>query len=225
MKKKTTKILAVILALILIVDIAASFYFYNIAVARSSKDFLEGNPDLEVSSEMTTTYEGREWIGKTAFEDVTITSGDDLKLKGYYLEAKQPTLKTVIIAHGYSGKAKDMGTYAKFYHEKLGFNVLLPDARGHGEREGDYIGFGWDERKDYLQWIDYVLKLNGEQSDIILHGVSMGGATVLMTSGEELPDQIKAIVSDCAYTSAEDVLSYQLPENVPSSGISTFAEY
>lgn len=38
----------------------------------------------------------------------------------------------------------------------------------------------------------------------------MGGATVLMASGEELPKQVKAIIEDYGYTSAESVLTYQL---------------
>lgn len=38
----------------------------------------------------------------------------------------------------------------------------------------------------------------------------MGAATVLMTSGEELPPQVKAIVADSPYTSVNDLFSYQL---------------
>lgn len=48
------------------------------------------------------------------------------------------------------------------------------------------------------------------QSKIVLHGVSMGGATVMMTSGEALPPNVKAIVEDCGYTTAKDQLAYQL---------------
>ena len=45
---------------------------------------------------------------------------------------------------------------------------------------------------------------------IVLHGISMGGATVLMVSGEELSDNVKAIVADCSYTSAYDEFKYYL---------------
>lgn len=52
------------------------------------------------------------------------------------------------------------------------------------EKRRDYIGFGWPERKDYVQWINKVLENNGKSQEIVLYGVSMGAATVMMTSGE-----------------------------------------
>ena len=204
------KWIMVIIILILAILTAASFYFYKVAVDRSEKDFLDDNPDLATSTDNSLIRQGLIWMHKSDFETVSLTSSDGLKLKGYYLEADEPTNQTVIIAHGYAGKAKNMAAYAKYYHETLNYNVLMPDARGHGASEGDYIGFGWHERKDYLQWIDYIIERKGNDSKIALHGVSMGASTVLMTSGEKLPNQVKVIIADCGYTSAKDVLSYQL---------------
>lgn len=80
-----------------------------------------------------------------------------LEIIGLLSTCEKEQHKTAIIAHGYMGQATDMPQYAKIYHD-LGYNVLMPDARGHGKSEGDYIGFGWDERKDYLQWINRIIK-------------------------------------------------------------------
>ena len=77
------------------------------------------------------------------------------------------------MAHGYMGSAETMSVFAKMYHD-WGYNVLAPDARGHGKSQGDYIGFGWPDRKDYVQWIEKVLTENGQQEQITLYGVSMG---------------------------------------------------
>ncbi len=55
-------------------------------------------------------------------------------------------------------------------------------------------------------------KKNGNDSRIGLFGVSMGGATVMMVSGEKLPKQVKAIVEDCGYSSVYDELSTQLTD-------------
>ena len=75
--------------------------------------------------------------------------------------------------------------------------------RSHGDSEGKLIGMGWLDKEDVKLWIDYVLDLDPE-AEIVLHGVSMGGATVMMTSGEDLPENVKAIIDDCGYTSVWD---------------------
>lgn len=232
MKESVTIIIVALICILVLAFaglIAASFYFYNFAIKRSQKDFLnnnedlQGNNDVAVTTDQVVELEEAEWVESQTYETWTITSNDGLKLVGYYLPAKNLTTNTVILAHGYSSSAKFMGTFAKFYYEKLGYNVLMPDARGHGESEGNYIGFGWPERKDYLLWIQKVIDTVGADAQIVLHGASMGGATVMMVSGEELPDQVKVIVDDCGYTSAYDELSYQLKRmyHLPSFPILT----
>ncbi|HEY5584982.1 MAG TPA: alpha/beta hydrolase [Ruminiclostridium sp.] len=215
--KTFLKIIIVVMLTAIISDIAASFYFYNISIARSKRDFLSQDvalkksvPASAVISLNKVSENEIDWFNPQTYEGIDIISDDGLKLKGYYLKAKIPTSKTVILAHGYSSQGTFMGSYAKFYYEKLGYNVLLPDDRGHGKSEGDYTGFGWLDRKDYLKWIGFIIHKVGQDSQIVLHGVSMGGATVLMTSGEELPENVKAVVSDCAYTSVKAELEYQL---------------
>ena len=68
---------------------------------------------------------------------------------------------------------------------------------------------GWLDRMDVLKWIDTIVEIDPE-AEIILHGVSMGGATVMMTSGEALPDNVKGIVEDCGYTSVWDIFADEL---------------
>lgn len=205
--------LIVILSMITIIVIAlvlTSLFFYKLAIKRSNKDFLADNPDLEVNAEADVAVYDPKWADSQTFETWSIASDDGLTLRGHYLKAKEPTLITVVLAHGYSGKGKDMASLAELYHETMRFNVLMPDHRGHGDSEGEYIGFGWHDRKDYMKWIEEIVRRNGDDAQIVLHGISMGGATVLMTSGEPLPAQVKCIVADCAYSSVKDILAYQL---------------
>ncbi|RDW18131.1 alpha/beta hydrolase [Oceanobacillus arenosus] len=202
-----------LLSLLFILDIIAGFFFYNLAIERNIKDFLVGNADLEVSAEaMDVFIEGdwRTWAANQDFEQWEMESYDGLKLKGYYLEAEVPTNKTVVFAHGYLGSASDMALFGQYYYEELGYNMFTADLRGHGQSEGDYIGFGWHDRLDYLGWINRIVKELGPDTEIVLHGVSMGAATVLMTSGEELPSNVKAVVADSPYTSVADLFGYQL---------------
>ena len=46
----------------------------------------------------------------------------------------------------------------------------------------------------------------------------MGSATVLMASGEELPDDVKCIISDCGFTSVLDEFKHELHQrHIPAS--------
>ena len=217
MKRKNMIIglISIILTLIIVGLTWASFFFYNLSVKRSQKEFLQNNEDLSNDESVETANMDVnpftvDWFDHQSYETWEITSEDGLKLKGYYIKAKSPTAKTVIIAHGYSSRARYMSSFAELFCDKLGYNVLMPDARGHGSSEGDYIGFGWPERKDYLQWIKMVIDVGGTDSQIALFGTSMGGATVMMVSGEDLPEQVKVIVEDCGYSSVFEELSYQV---------------
>jgi len=75
-----------------------------------------------------------------------------------------------------------------------------------------------------LLWINKILE-NDSEAEIVLFGISMGGATVMMTSGEELPSNVKVIVEDCGYTSVSDVFTYQLNDlfHMPEFPIMTAA--
>jgi fermentation-respiration switch protein FrsA (DUF1100 family) len=197
--------------IILALLIVASFYLFHVGIVRKSKASSPERVDGVAEQSAEGLLSHASWFEHQPYENIEMKSFDGLTLQGYYLPARVPTAKTAIIAHGYSDHGRGgILAYARLYYEEFGFNVLLPDNRGHGASEGNYIGFGWHDRLDYLKWISYVLQRVGQDAQIVLHGVSMGGATVLMVSGEQLPDQVRCIVSDCAYSSVKDILSYQL---------------
>ncbi len=152
--------------------------------------------------------------------EVFQTSFDNLKLHATYFPALDEYVgktdvasgkkKVAICFHGYTSKGMSDYIGLSDYYLKRGYAMLLPDARAHGESEGEYIGFGCLDRKDALVWIKWVIQEIGEDVEIVLHGTSMGGATVLMTSGLELPAQVKGIVSDCGFTSPKEVFTHVL---------------
>ena len=183
-------------------------YFYDLAInPNSSKDAIFGDGDDEM--ERLKVQEDEDWLIKSSnYTDKYITSYDDLKLHAYEIINENPTDKWAIVVHGYTSEGKLVSAKAKHLYD-MGYNVLVPDLRGHGTSEGDYIGMGWHDRLDVVNWIDTTIKEN-PNAKIVLHGTSMGAATVLMVSGEELPSNVKAIIADCGYTSAWDEFTYQL---------------
>lgn len=185
-------------------------YFYNLALnPKTSKDSIFGSKEEAKSTSGEVVNETLVWLlNKSNYSNVYIKSFDNLTMHGYKILNENSSNKWVITVHGYTSKGLYMSNYAKRFYD-MGYSILIPDLRGHGESEGNYIGMGWYDRLDILKWIDLILNEN-ENSKIILHGVSMGAATVSMTSGEELPSNIKAIISDCGYTSVWEQFSHQL---------------
>jgi len=117
--------------------------------------------------------------------------------------------KWAIVAHGYSNDYNVMLNFGKrFYYG--GYNVLMPDLRGHGKSGSDLIGMGWTDRFDIICWIDRITEYD-DQAQIVLYGISMGADAVLSACGEDgLPGNVFAAISDCAFTSTSGIVSYHI---------------
>ena len=153
--------------------------------------------------------EGRSWARRReGFQEATIQAMDGLILWAAVAPGREGCRRWAVCVHGYHDTYESMGAIARHYHE-LGWNVLLPDQRGHGRSEGDYVGWGYDERLDVLGWVNWIVRKDPD-AEILLHGVSMGAATVLMATGGVLPRQVKAAVSDCSYTTIEAEIRHLL---------------
>ena len=201
-KKITISIFIILLTLFIGGSSLVGVLFYNLALnANYSKDIIYAEYNDK------NLNDAQKWLEeKSNYSDKYIESYDKLQLHSYVVS--QNSNKWAIVVHGYGGSGKLMSDKSKYFYD-MGYNVLIPDLRGHGKSEGDYIGMGWKDRLDIISWINFIIKEN-PNAEIVLHGTSMGAATVLMTSGENLPSNVKAIVADCAYTSAWDEFSYQL---------------
>lgn len=214
MKKK--KIIGIAISSILVILILGlSFvgnYFYNLALNPDTpKDIVFGTPEEAEATSGQVLDSDIQWLlTESNYTDETLTSFDNLNLHAYKVLNQNDSNKWVITVHGYTSEGINMSSYAKNYYD-IGYNVLIPDLRSHGLSEGDYIGMGWDDRLDIIDWINTILEYN-PNAEIVLHGVSMGAATVSMVSGEDLPSNVKAIVADCGYTSVWDEFAYQLDD-------------
>ena len=214
--KKMLEMAAVLFGTAAAVSAGGTAYFYR----RTMKRY---NAKVERTMKMS----GTDWSQYMPFmekrkafmlaqphEDVYVTSGDGLKLHGVYFpgidtEEEKP-VKIVICFHGYTSQCMSDYIGLSDYYLKHGYRMLLVDARAHGQSEGVYVGFGCPDRHDAVKWIEWAIKTCGDQVQILLHGISMGGATVLMASGLELPGQVKGIVSDCGFTSPKEVFTHVL---------------
>ena len=146
-------------------------------------------------------------VNTTPCKFYTIRSYDGLKLSARYFEGDDDK-PLCICFHGYRGSAvRDFaGIGLHLIHE--GYNVLIVDERAHWRSQGHTICFGIKERFDAVSWVKFANQRFGKDKSIFLFGISMGGGTVLMASGQRLPRNVKGIVADCPFNSPKDIIKH-----------------
>lgn len=186
-------------------------YFFHRTVIRGNakRDRTQKMAGTDWDAYVPEIRASREWLTEKPHEDVYITSRDGLRLHGTYFDC-QGSKHAVVCFHGYTSEGlNDYTSIARFYMEH-GFSLMIVDERAHGKSEGTYIGFGCLDRYDAKLWMEHMVERLGADCELMLHGISMGAATVLMSTGLTLPQQVKGAVSDCAFTSAWEVFSHVL---------------
>lgn len=148
----------------------------------------------------TAWYDGLKAQG--ILQDTWTTSWDGKKIHACYVSAARPEEAegTAIVIHGYGDNHYVFLYLVRMYRDLFNYNVLFPDLQYHGYSEGDEIQMGWFDRLDIERWIPIAHELF-DDNFMVLHGVSMGAATVMMTSGDRLPGYVKCFIEDCGYAS------------------------
>ena len=208
------------IAVILLATSLVCFFiiFYSPKRNKNENDKIE-IPEGEIYEKYRSEMEA--WVlsaRRAPHKDVEIKSFDGLTLRGKYYEYA-PEAIIEIMFHGYHGNAeRDMsGGIARA--AALGHSALVVDHRGAGRSDGKVVTFGVREYRDVLGWTNFVLKEINPNAKIILTGISMGASTVLIASGQVLPENIIGILADCGYTSAKDIIKkvikdLKLPPNI-----------
>ena len=134
--------------------------------------------------------------------DTFITGYRDFRIHACYVPAKEPAKAkgTAIVVHGYTDNHFVFLYLVRMYRDDFNYNVLFPDLQYFGYSEGDHAQMGWYDRLDAEKWIEVAHGIFNDDF-MVLHGVSMGAATVMMAGGDPLPEYVRCIVEDCGYSS------------------------
>ena len=212
-KYRIIKISVVIVGILVLLELLLSVGLMFFAIG--SFDGMESIPDAKriMSDDVRAKVEKNtaglrekteKWLAEAQISEVSVTADDGAVLYADMLDTNK-SHKWAILLHGYKRTRERVYNYGRYYAEQ-GFGLIMPDLRGHGKSGGAFIGMGWLDRPDIIKWAELIISRDPE-AQIVLHGVSMGGAAVLMTSGEKLPANIKCVVSDCAYSSVWEEFS------------------
>lgn len=138
----------------------------------------------------------------------SLMSGDGLRLVAYLTRNPQ-NRGTVLLIHGFGVDHHAMDKFAAVFYQ-LGYNILQPDNRAAGASAGRYSSYGYQEKKDVLLWLQRLQADRQLQVPIILMGASLGAATVLQSLTLSLPVAVKGVIADSSYTSAQEIMQYNI---------------
>lgn len=142
----------------------------------------------------------RHWVDSLnnakALRDTFIVMPGGCRHHAVYARGRDARGRTAILVHGYKDSYVGMLPLAKIYAD-MGYNIMLPDLHAHGLSDGGEIQMGWKDREDVIRWIGVADSLFADshgRTRIVLHGVSMGAATVMNVSGESLPSSVRCLL-------------------------------
>ncbi len=197
-------IILIIIGLFLLFTFGGGYYMYRFATLRNKKQKNYWKDEMKPAKFLSDEdnriiIDGWKYLRAQNWENVEIRSHDGLRLCGHYLAHPSPR-GVILQVHGYRGcGAFDFSCAIEPFYN-MGFSLLVVDQRSSGDSEGRHITFGYYERYDVVEWAKYL----GERFPdlpVIMDGVSMGASTVMLALEIGYPDNVKAIIADCGYSS------------------------
>ena len=148
------------------------------------------------------------------FRDTSLVGEGGYKLHAVYAPASDPgrAQGTAVVVHGYTDNHLCFLNLVRMYRDDLNYNVMVPDLHYHGYSEGRAVQMGWLDRFDVRRFAEMAHEIWGDDF-LVVHGVSMGAATTMMLSGDDLPGYFRAFVEDCGYSSVWDQFSHNLKDS------------
>ena len=210
--KKTLKMAALVAA------VTGSAY-YLLMNTLFKMAFTENGPIKLTPTIKNSPYEedmarGARWLHGHDRHVVYTQSREGLTLKGHLIETPKAK-RTVVMVHGWHGAWDgDFAPCAKWFYEH-GCNLLIIEQRSQNGNSGKYMTLGVKESQDVLCWLDWMRENDLDQLPAYLYGISMGSTTVLMASGQKLPDFVKGTIADCGFNSPYQMLDGYRRKNLP----------
>lgn len=213
MKKKVIIILLTVMVAAVML-FAGMTYFIGVQVFNGSTQLITNENTVDIPDnffqEFNMDYE--EFRNKYRIERIELTSSfDGHIIPGDYIYAGQTDKnnKTVILVHGLGGNRYTTYPYVEMFLER-GYNVLAYDQRSTNENTAKYTTFGYWEKYDLIDCIDYISE-NAYGQIIGVWGQSYGGATVGLAMGhEDTDDKVDFVILDCPISSMEWMINEEM---------------
>ena len=137
-------VIAVLAVIFLVAYFGLGLVFFFIALGNKKRPDITvpaKNSLFEKNATNKNLIRGYKWYDNTYHQEVIIKNRKGENLHG--VEFRNPSNSNiwVIMPHGWTNVNREMSGYAIEYY-KRGFNVLLPDMRGHNNSEHKFVTMG-----------------------------------------------------------------------------------
>ncbi len=194
----------ILLFIVFVIMPGVAFYLYAIFYAgrqvilntlvRKDDEHWSRSAPIEDPNQQKMDLLGQAWFKEHEHlkQDVHIFN-NGANLYGQYFDLGFD--KTVIILSGRTESLRYGFFFAKPYSDN-GFNLLVIDARSHGNSDGKYNTVGFEESKDAIAWAKFINETYNIET-IVFHGICIGAATgILGLTNENCPPCVKGIVTE-----------------------------
>jgi fermentation-respiration switch protein FrsA (DUF1100 family) len=136
-----------------------------------------------------------------AYDDVTLRTGDGVRLHGWFVPAPTPRA-TLLFFHGNAGNISHRLDSLRIFHE-LGLSVFIFDYRGYGRSEGSPSEAG-TQNDARAAWRYITDTRTVPASEVVLFGRSLGAAIAAWLASQYRPG---ALIVESTFTSVPDMAS------------------
>lgn len=193
-KKLIIVVVAVLVVAQIVATIVVSESFLNV------ESFSQSEKADAIISEPLSSQADVEWL-KSKCENVEF---NDEKLSGLSVKNNSTSHSYIILFHPITQAPEDMASYARHFYE-LGFNIYIPQ---YIEKT---MSMGINEKEIVPEWVNCVLG-NDADANVFLFGVGIGGTTAILSTENDLPHNVKGIISDSGYSDINELFK----ENIKS---------
>lgn len=186
-----TKIILIGSLLATVAIFGAGAALAEFSLHRSARPLL---PELEkLAHQRAAALPGR-------LENVILMVRDNVELHAWLLTPEKWNGDSVIALHGVTDNRLGIAAYAELF-AKHGYQVLLPDARGHGLSGGALMTYGLLDAGDVHEWAEF-LRSNKGTGCVYGFGESMGAAIILQSLREDR--ELCAVVAESPFSDFEE---------------------
>lgn len=171
-----------------------SYYFSNQLVFFKTKTLEEERKNYKIKS-----YED---VGLKDPEDISLPI-DSITIKGWFFKGKKNC--GIIFHHGYSATRLRVLKYYPLFKE-YECSLLFFDVRHHGDSTGDFTTYGYYEKEDLKEIIEYFQNKTGlVDHQIALVGESMGASIIIQFAGYS-KRKFKMILAESPFSSLKKIV-------------------